>query len=125
MIEQMNLFGEREPFDELIERIVQWYEQEKEFYEKYGWEFKKNFDTWLLDHFSTWMGGNADGILWGEWNFYQWSPSGLRLENSNKLIPRNDGKGTEWYYIFFPKKKILNAFGIKDDRNDALKEGSE
>lgn len=125
MIEQMNLFGERDPFDELTDRIVKWYEDEKSYFAKRGWKFNKNFDQWLRDHFSTWSGGNGGHVLWGEWDFYQFQPSGLRLENSRKLIPRKDGKGTEWYSIFFPKQKILKAFGIKDDNKDSLRGDAE
>lgn len=30
-------------------------------------------------------------------------------------------KGEEWESIFFPKKRILKAFGIKDDNKDILR----
>lgn len=121
MIEQLNLFGERDQFAELIDRIVDWYEGDKAFCEDHGCYFPERFDTWLLDLFSCHCGGNSSTMLWGDWGWYQFSPSGLKLENSSKLVPRKDGQGTEWESIFFPKKKILEAFGVKDDGKDLLK----
>ena len=117
MIEQMNLFGKRDPFDEMIEHIVKWYEAEKAFESRHG-HHMQNFDQWLLDNFSSYRGGNGESLLFGQWTFYDFTPRGLRLTNMRKLIKTDDG--TEWESIFFPKHKILKAFGIKDDRKDAL-----
>lgn len=122
MIEQMNLFGERDPFDELIEHIVKWYEDSNVWKQKHGYRIT-NFDTWLLDNFSSYRGGNGDSLLFGQWTFYDFTPRGLRLTNMKKLIKTEDG--TEWESIFFPKKKILKAFGIKDDNKDALRGDAE
>lgn len=119
MIEQMNLFGEREPFDELVERIVQWYESAKAFNTRHGC-YMPNFDQWLRDNFSSYRGGNGESLLFGRWTFYDFTPRGLRLTNMKKLIKTETG--TEWESIFFPKQKILKAFGIRDDGKDALKE---
>ena len=121
MIEQMNLFGERDPFDELCDHIVKWYVDNKVWNQKHGYRLT-NFDTWLLDNFSSYRGGNGDSLLFGQWTFYDFSPKGLRLTNMKKLIPRADGQGTEWESIFFPKQKILRRFGIKDNGKEALKE---
>lgn len=119
MIEQLTLFGERDPFDELIEHLVKWYEANKAFNDRHG-GYTRNFDEWLLDCFSSYCGGNGESMLFGQWTFYDFSPRGLKLTNMNKLIKTESG--TEWESIFFPKQKILKAFGIKDDKKDALKE---
>lgn len=119
MIEQMNLFGERDPFDELIEHIVKWYEAVKAFESRHGHNMQ-NFDQWLRDNFSSYRGGNGESLLFGQWTFYDFTPRGLRLTNMKKLIKTEDG--TEWESIFFPKEKILKAFGIQDDGKDAMKE---
>lgn len=119
MIEQMNLFGERDEFAVLIDHIVKWYEDKKAFCARYGYPMPRNFGEWLLDLFSTYTGGNGSEMLWGKWEWYAFSPSGLKLEGEI------DDETEKWDSIFFPKKKILDAFGIKDDRKDALKEGSE
>lgn len=121
MIEQMTLFGERDPFDELAEHIVLWYEEGKAFEIKHG-RTMPNFDKWLRDCFSSYQGGNGSTMLYGKWTFYEFSPRGLKLTNMHKLIPLSDGSGTEWESIFFPKAKILKRFGITDDQKDALKE---
>lgn len=122
MIEQMNLFGERDPFDELIEHIVKWYEAVKAFESRHGHNMQ-NFDQWLRDNFSSYRGGNGESLLFGQWTFYDFTPRGLRLTNMKKLIKTDDG--TEWESIFFPKQKILKAFGIKDDNKDALRSDAE
>ena len=125
LVEQLNLFAERDPFDELTEHIVKWYEANKAFNDRHGC-FTRNFDAWLRDCFSSYCGGNGASMLFGQWTFYDFSPRGLRLTNMKKLIKTESG--TEWESIFFPKQKILNAFGIKDDKkdeemNDDIKEG--
>jgi hypothetical protein len=118
VVEQFNLFGERDPFAELTENIVRWYEAAKADSEKYG-GYMPNFDDWLRDNFSSYCGGNCTTFLYDKWTFYDFSPSGLRLTNMNKLVKVKNG--TEWESIFFPKKKILKAFGIKDDNKDILR----
>jgi len=119
LIEQLDLFGARDPFCELIDRIVDWYEDEKRFEEETD-GYMPNFDDWLRRLFASYCGGNGASILWGCWTFYNFSPKGLRLSNTRKLVQRSDGKGTEYESIFFPKQKILKAFSVKDDGRDMM-----
>lgn len=110
MIEQLNLFGEKDPFAELCDNIVKAYESNKK-----DEEHTENFDVWLRHCFSSYSGGNSFMYVTG-YNFFDFSPKGLKLTDSHTLIKYDDH--TEWKSLFFPKQKILKAFGIKDDKKD-------
>lgn len=109
MIEQLTLFEEHLDLLTIVTRwLVRRYEKRKEFF---GDGFKENFNDWLLYMFSHYNGGtvNDDEMERSGYVFFDCSPKGIKLDTRG----RNFG--------FLPKAKVLKAFGIKDDKEDVIR----
>lgn len=107
MTEQISMFDAPDPLAYAIVLIVEM----RNAHEKERAQHNRDstpFDKWLLDEFSSYCGGNCYS------GYYEWvdfSPKGIRLRTKNWTED-----------VFVPKKKILKAFGIKDDHKDILKD---
>lgn len=111
MIEQMNLFGERDVLMLVCETLKS----------RYAWITKRGlcdekirpFAKWVLDCFSSYQGGTTPAELKAEgYDIYGCSPKGMELWN-----------GTEKTLI--PKSKIMRTLGITDDNKDVLRGDAE
>lgn len=100
MIEQLNLFGERDEIYEVAEWIMGMYED----YRK-RMPDGKSFMDWIEDEFSSFHGGSYNTPL--GYTFWSFDHSGFRLVDTS--VP----KGESYKEAYFPKHKIMKACGVK------------
>ena len=113
MIEQLNLFGERDELTMVCEMFRHRFEWWRKRWSENEWN--PTFEKWVLDYFSSYAGGTAPAEL-EPYESYCCSPKGIEL-----VIYR----GADTKRVQVPKVKILRALGIRDDKKDALKEAAE
>lgn len=101
MIEQLNLFGERDPLAAVAEWITSRYERVAK--EEYAYPI--SFDEWLLRKFSSYEGSNCNAPL--GYSYWSFDPSGFRLTGFKEK------PGESYSQLYFPKDKILKACGVK------------
>lgn len=106
--EQINMFGERDPANIVVDWLKTAYEHKEEEYD----ERDISFEKFVLDKFSTWSGGSASQTLRENgYIFYGFSPSGVELARQNFSDK-----------VFIKKSVLLKMLNIKDDHKDILKD---
>lgn len=104
MLGQFSLF-EREirTEEEFVEEMYKLYKQSGDA------ENKEPFDKYVKRHFKGRYGGTCGGSLFGGYDFYDYSPEGVRLTKWN---PREE--------VFFRKDRIIAiSKQLKEGLNDA------
>lgn len=100
MIEQMNLFGERDVLLDVCDYLVRRYDRMRK--DLMDDERDMRFDEWLIGNFRTWSGSTVHDLE--GYSFIQFTPAGITLSSKT-------GKREQ-----IPKEKILQQFGLAEVR---------
>lgn len=106
--EQINMFGERDPANIVVEWLKTAYKNRADEYD----DREISFEKFVLDKFSTWSGGSASQTLRENgYIFYGFSPAGVELARQSYSDK-----------VFIKKSVLLRMLNIKDDHKDLMKD---